>query len=168
MPIVLALFSEATMTMPRPSHPASSGTLSSPAGRAPSPRQLRVGEEVRHVLTQVFTRDGLRDPDLAGASVMVTEVRMSPDLRHATAFVIKLGGEDTPEAQKALVRACRRAAPYLRGQMAKELRLQFVPELAFQPDTSFGEAARIGALLNRPEVQRDLAAHQDDEGTEEA
>ncbi len=143
--------------MPRPPRPAAaSHTPSAPTGKAISPRQLRVGEEVRHVLTQIFARDSLRDPDLAGVPVMVTEVRMSHDLSHATAFVAKLGGEDTPEAQKALVKACRRASPFLRGQMAKELRLQFVPELGFQADTSFGEAARIGELFNRPEVLRDL------------
>ena len=148
--------------MPRPPRPSATHTLSAPAGKATSPRQLRVGEEVRHVLTQIFARDSLRDPALAGVPVMVTEVRMSHDLSHATAFVAKLGGEDTPEAQKALVKACRRASPFLRGQMARELRLQFVPELGFQADTSFGEAARIGELFNRPEVLRDLLPKEDD------
>lgn len=124
----------------------------SKGGAGPSPRQLKVGEEIRHVLSQVFSRDGLRDPDLTGVTIMVTEVRMSPDLRHATCFVAPLGSGDTA----ALVKACRRAAPFLRGQVAREVNLRFAPELAFQPDTSFDQAARIGDLLNDPRVRADL------------
>jgi ribosome-binding factor A len=129
----------------------------SKGGSGPSPRQLKVGEEVRHALTRILSRDGLRDPVLTGVTVMVTEVRMSPDLRHATCFVAPLGGimpngGDTTD----LVKACKRAAVYLRGQLAREIIMRFVPEIAFQADTSFDQAARIGALLNEAKVLGDL------------
>ncbi len=117
-----------------------------------SPRQLRVGEEVRHVLASIFGRGELRDPDLVGVSVTVSEVRMSPDLRHAAAFVMPLGGGDVDK----VVRALSRAAPYLRGQIAHAMRLRVAPSVAFHADRSFDEASRIDALLRLPEVQRDV------------
>lgn len=135
----------------------------SKGGAGPSPRQLKVGEEVRHVLSGVFGRDGLRDPELAAVTVLVTEVRMSPDLRHATCFVAPLGGGDGP----GLVKACKRASAFLRGQLAREIELRFVPELAFQLDTSFDQAERIGSLLNSPKVRGDLPPEENgpDDGT---
>lgn len=119
---------------------------------APTQRQLRVGEEVRHLLVQVLGRDEVRDPDLAGKPVTVTEVRISPDLKNATAFVVPLGGGDPAP----LVRALNRASAYLRGQLAHEMTLKFAPRLSFQPDTSFDQASRIDALLHSPAVVRDL------------
>jgi ribosome-binding factor A len=126
--------------------------------RAPSPRQLRVGEEVRHALIEVLRRGGLRDPLLADADVTVSEVRMSPDLRAATAFVVPFGGGDAA----ALVEALNRAAPFLRGRIAQAVKLRLAPTLSFAVDRSFETAGRIEALLHDPAVARDLAAPDDD------
>ena len=109
----------------------------------PSQRQLRVGEEIRHALAQVLTRGALRDPDLFDVAITVTEVRMSPDLRHATAFVTPLGGADIDR----VVAALKRAAPFLQRQIGRDLRLRFTPSLAFEADRSFDEASRIDRLL---------------------
>jgi ribosome-binding factor A len=122
--------------------------------RAPSPRQLRVGEELRHALIEVLRRGGLRDPLLADADVTVSEVRMSPDLRAATAFVAPFGGGDAA----ALVAALNRAAPFLRGRIAQAVKLRLAPTLSFAPDRSFEAAGRIETLLHDPAVARDLAA----------
>ncbi|MBW8271000.1 30S ribosome-binding factor RbfA [Caldovatus aquaticus] len=126
----------------------------------PSQRQLRVAEEVRHALSALFTRGEFRDPDLAGAAVTVTEVRASPDLRHMTAFVSGLG-HALPEAR---MQALRRAAPYLRTQVARAVRLRYAPEIRFEPDTALDQAMRIEALMRRPEVARDLAPPRRGEG----
>ena len=120
--------------------------------KAASQRQLRVAEEVRHVLSAVFTRHDIRDPDLAGETITVTEVRVSPDLKAATAFVARLGRSDID----ALLPALKRAAPYLRGQVAHEMRLRIAPTLSFQADTALEYAMHIDTLLHRPEVARDL------------
>ena len=121
-------------------------------GRAPSQRQLRVGEEVRHALSQVLGESLLRDPDLAEAAITVTEVRISPDLKNATAFVMPLGGSDL----EAKVAALRRAAPFLRGEVARRVKLRFAPRLSFEPDRSFEAAGRIDDLLRGERLQRDL------------
>ncbi len=112
-------------------------------GREPSQRQRRVGEELRHALAHILSLDELRDPDLAGQSITVTEVRVSPDLHNATAFVMPLGGEG---ADRIIV-ALGRAATYLRGRVAKEVRLRVAPRLIFRLDDSFANAARIDSLL---------------------
>lgn len=122
------------------------------ASKAPSQRQLRVAEEIRHLLAQAFTRGEFRDPELAGVNVTVTEVRISPDLKHATAFVARLGRTDI----ETLLPALKRAAPYLRGQLAHGMRLRVAPEIHFQPDTALDYAMHIDELLHRPDVQRDL------------
>jgi ribosome-binding factor A len=133
-------------------------------GAGPSQRQLRVAEEVRHALAALFERRDFRDPDLAAARVTVTEVRASPDLKHMTAFVSGLG-RDLPPAQMA---ALKRAAPFLRGQVAKAVRLKFAPDLHFQPDTALDYAMQIDRALRRPEVARDLGPRTSgaDEGEE--
>ncbi|MEE8276015.1 MAG: 30S ribosome-binding factor RbfA [Alphaproteobacteria bacterium] len=123
------------------------------SGRAASPRQLRVGEELRHALSRILQRDDIRDPDLAGRSITVTEVRVSPDLRNATAFVTPLGGGEVD----AIVAAFTRAAPHLRACLAREMRLKFMPKVSFQADTSFDAASEIDRLLHQPGVARDLA-----------
>ena len=123
------------------------------AGRGPTQRQLRVGEEVRHALARVFARGELADPDLDGLSVTVTEVRMSPDLRNATAFVTPFGGGDTGRIVKAL----NRAGGYFRGQIAREIDLRYAPTVRFAADRSFDEASRVEELLHDPAVARDLA-----------
>ena len=124
--------------------------------KAPTQRQLRVGEEIRHVLSGVFIRAEFRDPELADARITVTEVRVSPDLRNATAFVARLGRSDIG----ALLPALKRAAPYLRGQVAHEMRPRVAPQLTFQPDATLDQAMRIDALMRQPEVARDLDAQE--------
>ncbi len=125
----------------------------------PSQRQLRVAEEVRHVLAQVFERGDFRDPDLATARITVTEVRASPDLKHMTAFISGLG-KDVAPAQFA---ALRRAAPDLRHEVAKVMRLRYAPDIHFQPDTALDYAMHISQVMyNNPVVQRDLAARLDE------
>jgi ribosome-binding factor A len=131
--------------------------------RGPSQRQLRVGEEIRHVLVEILARGHLRDPELQGVSITVSEVRASPDLRHATAYVMPLGGGNVAD----LVKALKRASGYLRSEVARAIRLRVAPELSFAPDRSFEEASRIETVLRRPEVQRDLApseTERDDDG----
>ena len=118
----------------------------------PSQRPLRVGEAVRHALVEVFARGHIRDPDLAEVMLTISEVRMSPDLRHATVFVTQLGGGEMAPVLKAL----KRAAPYLRSEVARLIDLRYAPDLHFQADTSFEVAGRISDVLMRPEVRRDL------------
>ena len=125
----------------------------------PSQRQLRVAEEVRHALSAVLARGDFRDPDLAGAHITVTEVRASPDLKHMTAFVSGLG-KDLPDAQFA---ALKRAAPYLRTQLAKSVRLRFAPGLHFQPDTALDYAMQIDRVMRQPEVARDLGPRSEED-----
>jgi ribosome-binding factor A len=125
----------------------------------PSQRQLRVSEEVRHALSAIFARGEFRDPDLTDARITVTEVRASPDLKHMTAFVSGFG-KDLPPAQLA---ALKRAAPYLRTQIAKAVRLRYAPGLHFEVDTALDYAATIARALSQPEVARDLAPAPKDE-----
>ena len=133
------------------------------SSRGPSPRQLRVGEELRHALIEVLQRGELRDPDLAEARVTVTEVRMSPDLRAATAFVVPFGGGDA----KPLVKALNHAAPFLRGRLGQAVALRLVPTLRFEADRSFDVAERIERLLHDPAVARDLAPGADEDGNDD-
>ncbi|MGE5538352.1 MAG: 30S ribosome-binding factor RbfA [Gemmatimonas sp.] len=126
-----------------------------PEGR--SQRQLRVGEALRHALVRIMERAHFRDPDLLDVSVTVTEVRVSPDLHNATAFVLPLGGTN----QQTVIAALRRAAPYLRGQLAREVDLRTVPILTIEPDTSFDYATHIDTLLRQREVARDLDEDDD-------
>ena len=118
----------------------------------PSQRQLRVAEEIRHVLAGVFARHELRDPDLADVLITVTEVRIGPDLKHAIAFVARLGRSDVD----VLLPALKRATLFLRGHVAHSLRLKFAPDLTFQPDTALEYATKIDRLLHAPQVARDL------------
>ncbi len=119
---------------------------------APSQRQLRVAEEIRHILADIFARDMVRDHELSGVPITVTEVRISPDLRRATAYVTRLGREDVNK----LLPALHRAAPFLRGQVARAVKLRVAPELSFLADTSIDYAMRVNTLLHRPDVARDL------------
>ena len=123
------------------------------ASKAPTQRQLRVGEEIRHLLSALFVRGEFRDPELAGEPITVAEVRISPDLKNATAFVSRLGRSD----MEAMLPALRRAAPYLRGELAKSMRLRVAPQISFQPDAALEYAMHVDALLRQPEVARDLA-----------
>jgi ribosome-binding factor A len=122
-------------------------------GGPPSQRQLRVGEEIRHALARILARHELRDPELADVNITVTEVRITPDLKSATAFVSPFGGGDAA----LLARACGRAAGYFRAQLAHEVTLRQVPTISFRPDTAFEHAKRIDALLQavKPPDERD-------------
>ena len=120
--------------------------------RPASQRQLRVGEELRHSLATLLRPGELRDPALRDANITVTEVRVSPDLKNATAFVMPLAGAKADEIMAGL----KRSAIFLRGRIAGMVELRQVPRLAFALDTAFDTAARIEALLHRPEVERDL------------
>lgn len=117
-----------------------------------SQRQLRVGEELRHAIARILERGEIRDPDVAGRTVTVTEVTVSPDLRAATVFVVPLGGGETAP----LLAGLKRVAPFLRRAVAHEVKLRVVPEFSFQADTSFDEAERIERILRSPAVRRDL------------
>lgn len=120
--------------------------MSKDHGRDPSQRQLRVGEELRHALAEIIARGDLRDPGLSGALVTVTEVRASPDLRHAAVFVVPLGGC----GGETVLAGLRRAAPYLQNRVARLVRLKFAPKFTFHADTSFDYAQKIDKLLHEP------------------
>lgn len=119
---------------------------------SPSVRTLRVGERVRHVLSEILARGDVHDETLASHMVSVTEVRMSPDLRHATVFVKPLLGTD----EEAVLAALKRNARYLRGEVAKRVNTKYAADLKFRADESFDEGGRIDALLRDPRVARDL------------
>jgi ribosome-binding factor A len=128
----------------------------------PSQRQLRVGEQVRHALAQVLQREELQEPALDGVVVSISEVRMSPDLKIATAYISPIGGD-----KDVVAAALNRHARFLRGRAAAHLKqLKYMPEFRFRIDTSFDNFAKIDRLLRSPEVTRDLD-HDDDEGTRE-
>jgi ribosome-binding factor A len=133
--------------------------------KGPSHRQLRVGEVLRHALSEILRARDIRDPDLAGVSVTVTQVKPSPDMRHATVFVEPLGGEKA----EVVVAALNRHRGYLRGEMGRTIALKFTPELRFVEDTSFAEAERINRILHSERVARDLKgtdAPEDDDGSQ--
>ena len=119
-----------------------------------SQRQLRVGEELRHALAQLLRPGELRDPALREANVTVTEVRVSPDLRNATAFVMPFAGANADQVMAGL----KRSAVFLKGRVARMVELRQAPRIVFALDDAFDNAARIAALLARPEVERDLHA----------
>jgi ribosome-binding factor A len=121
-------------------------------GSGPSLRVLRVGESMRHAIAEALMRGDVHDPALAGISVTVSEVRMSPDLRHATAFIMPLAGMNADDVLAAL----NRNAPDMQGAMARAVRMKFTPKLKFMIDESFDEASRINQLLDDPKIRRDI------------
>src|SRR5438874_9819650 len=129
---------------------------SAPGG---SQRQLRVGEQVRHAMAEILAQGNVHDADLEGRIITVPEVRMSPDLKIATVYVMPLGGRDT----EIVIAALERNKKFLRGEIAHRVNLKFAPELRFRVDERFDEAERIEKLLRTPAVQRDLAPGEDDE-----
>ncbi|HLI67468.1 MAG TPA: 30S ribosome-binding factor RbfA [Caulobacteraceae bacterium] len=137
------------MARPFPSD-ARLGAIRKPQG--PSQRQLRAGELVRHALVEILRDEPLADPALSGVSVTLSEVRMSPDLKHALCFVEPLGGAHAPEVTAAMNRAAR----FLRGRLGHAVDLRFTPALKFVHDESFAEAERIERLLHDPKVAQDL------------
>ena len=130
---------------------------STPGG---SQRALRVGELIRHAVADMLTRGDVHDPVLEGHLITVPEVRMSPDLRLATIYVMPLGGKDI----EAVLEALERNKRFLRGEIARHVNLKFSPDIRFHADERFAEAERIEKLLRTPAVQRDLA--KDESGDE--
>jgi len=126
------------------------------AAGEPSVRLLRVGEQVRHVLADILQRGDVHDDVLASHVVSVTEVRMSPDLRHATVFIKPLLGRD----EEAVLKALRTNTAYLQREVAKRVKLKYAAKLKFIADESFDEGSHIDALLRRPEIARDLAGRE--------
>jgi ribosome-binding factor A len=129
-------------------------------GSAPggSQRQLRVGETVRHALAEILSQGSVHDEDLEGHIITVPEVKMSPDLKLATIYVMPLGGRDT----EIVIAALARNKKFLRGEVARRVNLKFAPDLRFRADDRFDEAERIEKLLRTPAVQRDLASDSDE------
>ena len=123
----------------------------------PSQRQLRVGEMLRHALAEILSRSDIRDTDLDGVSVTITQVKPSPDMRYATVYCAPLGGGNADR----VIAALNRHKGFLRGQMGHMISIKFTPDLRFVEDQSFAEAEKIENLLKSPEVQRDLA-HSDE------
>lgn len=129
--------------------------MAKPTTSAPSQRMLRVAEQVRAAITQVLQRGEVREPLIEKTVIAISEVRMSPDLKVATAFVTPLGVADHEE----IVDTLNRHAKYIRGRLSPHLRqMKFMPEIRFRDDTSFDNYKRIDALLRSPEVARDLDA----------
>ena len=147
-----AMTTETLVNMARQKHREASSN-------GPSQRQLRVGELIRHALSDMLARGEVHDPVLEGHLVTVPEVRMSPDLRLATIYVMPLGGRDVKEVVDALDRNKR----FLRGELARHVNLKFAPEIRFRVDERFDEAERIEKLLRTPAVQRDLKREDGEE-----
>ena len=121
-------------------------------GKAPSQRQLKVGELIRHALVEVLNRGDVSDELLDRHSLTVPEVRMTPDLKLATAYVMPLGGDEAEEVVAHLNQHKR----FLRGELARRVNLKFMPQLRFKVDVSFESSARIDTILASPKVVRDL------------
>jgi len=124
-------------------------------GKGASQRQLRVGELIRHAFAEILQRGDVHDPDLEGTVVTVPEVRMTPDLRVATVFVMPLGGVGADKVVAAFERNVR----YLRGEIAHRVNLRYAPEFRFRLDRSFEEGEHVDALLRSPAVKRDLGGN---------
>lgn len=147
--------------MSRPSHPRRGGrSLRREGGQqGPTQRQLRVGEMLRHALAEILRENDIRDPELEGVSVTITQVKPSPDMRYATVYCEPLGGQNA----KQIVAALNRHKGFLRGEMGHRIATKFTPDLRFVEDESFAEAQKIETILKSPEVQRDLSAPDDEE-----
>ena len=127
--------------------------------KGPSQRALRAGELVRHALVEILARGDVHDPVIEAHRITVPLVRMSPDLRLATVYVMPLGGEHEKDVLAALDRNKR----YLRGEIAHRVNLKFAPDIRFRIDEGFDEADRIERLLRSPQVRRDLDKDPDEE-----
>ncbi len=127
--------------------------------RPPSQRQLRVGEEIRAALAQVFMRGETHNPVLDGASITVSEVRISPDLKNATAYIMPLAGSN----KSTILAELKENAPRLRGLVSRHIILRTSPRISFVLDTSFEEANRINMLLNSERVKADVTKPRDEE-----
>jgi ribosome-binding factor A len=128
-------------------------------GGQPSQRMLRVAELVRHAMSELLTRSDIADPALEGKVVTVPDVRMSPDLKLATVYVMPLGGDNVADCLAALDRHKK----FLRGEIARRVNLRFAPEVRFKADPSFDYGGKIDALLNLPKVKQDIEAKRESE-----
>src|SRR5580692_3320812 len=126
----------------------------------PSQRQLRVGEVLRHALAEILHNNDIRDPDLDGVSVTITQIKPSPDMRYATVYCEPLGGKHAKE----IVAALNRHKGFLRGEMGRLITMKFTPELRFVEDESFAEAEKIETILKSERVSRDLAPPGEEDG----
>lgn len=137
--------------------------------QGPSQRQLRAGELIRHALVEVLREEEIHDPAMEGVSVTITEVRMSPDLKHATCFVEPLGAgvESAPTAGhvEEIVKALNAHARFLRGVLGRHIDMKFTPDLKFRHDESFDAAGRMDRLFADPRVRADI--ERSDEGDED-
>jgi len=132
--------------------------------KAPGQRQLRIGEELRHSLAAIFERETFRDPALYDVRLTVTEVRPSPDLRHARVYVVPLGGSPN---MKDILDGLKRVKPFLRRELANRVQIRFIPDLIFAEDTTFDEAEHISRLLHKPEVARDIWTKDEQDDAED-
>ncbi len=135
------------------------------AQTGPSQRQLRAGELIRHALVEVLREEEIHDPALQGVSVTVTEVRLSPDLKHATCFVEPLGagvGGDVAAHVDEIIKALNAHAKFLRGVLGRHIDMKFTPDLRFRHDESFNTASHMDRLFSDPRVRRDLEAGDDE------
>lgn len=133
------------------------------SGRERSQRQLRVGELLRHALVDILIRDELRDPDLSGVSITISEVRVSPDFKNATAFIMPLGGK---EVEKTLA-ALERAAPFLRRQIGASATMRYMPALSFVVDEAFDEGEKIEMLLRATKNPKGPSINEADDNLSE-
>ena len=135
------------------------------SGTGPSQRQLRAGELIRHALVDVFREEDIHDDALRGVSVTVTEVRLSPDLKHATCFVEPLGAgveaAETTGHESEIIKALNAHAKFLRGQLGRHIDMKFTPDLRFRHDESFDAASHIDRLFDDPRVRADVARAED-------
>ncbi len=136
-----------------------SGNSERRAKRGPSQRQLRVAENLRHELSQIFTRIDIRDEDLLDVIITVSEIRTSPDMRQATVYVMPLGGKN----KDIVVEALSRHRKFLRGELSRKVTLKYMPELHFRLDETFDESGRISDVLNSEKVAQDLGEYSSEE-----
>lgn len=122
------------------------------SAKGPSQRQLRIGELIRKALADIFIRTDIRDKDLEGVLLTVSEVSISPDAKNAKVFIFPLGGEDQQKAVDAL----NRHAKFLRGELARKVSLKYTPQIRFEIDVSYDQSERIDEVLSSKEVSRDL------------
>lgn len=126
--------------------------------KGPTQRQLRVGEIIRHALAEILSRGQIADPDIDGVIISVAEVRMSPDLKNATALVMPLGGRNTTKVMTGL----ERSRKWFRGQIARRVNLKYAPDIRFRLDTRYDDDDQITTVLRSPDVAQDLAPGDDD------
>ena len=127
--------------------------------KPPSQRQLKAGELIRRSLAEILSREPLRDPDLRGVSITISEVRASADLKHAIVYAAPLGSDHDHDV---IIKALQRSQPFLRGRLGKEMQMKSTPRLRFMKDESFETAEAMNRLLQNPHIQQDLDKNSND------